>query len=102
MTNNLEKNSIDGHATYYEQNKKIVERNVDNASFLVNPETEEIFYLNSLSSAIWQLLEQPIRIDEVVDIVIKAFPDIPAEQIHKDTSNLFLEFTNKGIVRRCD
>ncbi len=102
MTCELQKNSITSHATCYEQNKKIIERNVDNASFLVNPETEEIFYLNSLSSAIWQLLEQPIRIEEVADIVIKAFPDVMAEQIYKDTSNLFLEFINKDIVRHCD
>ena len=68
----------------------------------MNPETEEIFYLNSLSSAIWQLLEQPVKIEEVVDIVIKAFPDILPEQIFKDTSKLFVEFINKDVVRRCD
>ncbi len=102
MACELSKKYNNGHAPCYEQNKKIIERNVDNASFLVNPETEEIFYLNSLSSAIWQLLEQPVKIEEVVDIVIKAFPDILPEQIFKDTSKLFVEFINKDVVRRCD
>jgi len=87
---------------YYERNKKIIERKIDNVSFLVNPVTEEIFYLNSLSSAIWQLLQQPISIEEIVDIVIKAFPNILPERIFKDTSMLFEEFVKKDIVMLCD
>lgn len=93
---------IKEHGSRYKRNKIIEHRNIDNASFLVNPETEEIFYLNSLASAIWQLLTQPISIEEVAGIVIKAFPDALTDQINKDTSKLFAELISKDIVVCCD
>lgn len=96
------KNRQDSPGPRYKRNNKIVERNIENTYFLVNPEIEEIYYLNSLSSAIWQLLVQPIRIEEVADIIIKAFQNIPPEQILDDTARLFEDLLNKDIVRRCD
>lgn len=102
MTGDLQQKDDSGHARRYVQNKKLIERNINDDSFLVNPDTEEIFYLNALSSAIWQLLEQPISLEKVADIVIKAFPDIEPEQIYKDTSTLFSEFITKDIVLRRD
>ena len=100
MTDDLQQKDDSGHARRYVKNKILIERNINNDSFLVNPETEEIFYLNALSSAIWQLLEQPITLEEVVDIISKAFPDILPEQIYRDTSALFSEFIKKDIVLR--
>jgi hypothetical protein len=85
----------------YKRNRQIVERRVDDTVFLVNPETETIFYLNPLGTVIWQLLAQPISAAEATTIVQQAFPAISPEQIADDVSGLFKKLRKKNLVLLC-
>ena len=80
------------------RNNKIVERRIDDTVFLVNPETDTVFHLNPVGTAIWQLLAQPISTAEAVTIVQAAFPDVPPKQIAHDVSVLLNKLHKKNLV----
>ena len=82
----------------YLRNPIIVERSIDNTIFLVNPETDAIFYLNQVGTAIWQLLTEPINISEAVAIVQQAFPDVQPKNIAEDVSKLIDEMSDRNLV----
>ena len=82
----------------YLRNPIIVERSIDDAVFLVNTETDAIYYLNRLGMAIWQLLTEPINIMEAVAVVQQAFPDVQAKKIAEDVSNLIHEMSDRNLV----
>lgn len=82
----------------YLRNPIIVERIFDEAVFLVNPETDAIFYLNQVGLAIWQLLKEPINIVEAVAIVQQAFPDVQPKKIAENVSKLINEMSDRNLV----
>ena len=82
----------------YLRNPIIVERSIDDAVFLVNPETDAIFYLNQVGLAIWQLLTEPINLSEVVATVQQAFPDVQPKKIAEDVSKLINEMSDRNLV----
>lgn len=82
----------------YLRNPIIVERSIDDAVFLVNPETDAIFYLNQVGTAIWQLLTEPINVLEAVAIVQQAFPDVKPKNIAEDVSKLINEMSDRSLV----
>lgn len=84
------------------RNPDILERQVDDTIFLVNPDDDTIFYLNPLSAGIWNLLAEPISPSEAKRIVQQAFPDIPSDQITADVVNLLQELEGKDLARRHD
>jgi len=85
----------------YLRNPIIVERSIDDTVFLVNPETDAIFYLNQVGAAIWQLLTEPINVLEAVSIVQQAFPDVQPKHIAEDVSKLINEMSDRNLVRCC-
>jgi hypothetical protein len=82
----------------YLRNPIIVERSIDDTVFLVNPETDNIFYLNQVGTAIWQLLTEPINVLEAVAIVQQAFPDVQPNNIAEDVSKLINEMSARNLV----
>ena len=82
----------------YVRVQTIAERRMDNTVFLVNQETDTIFYLNLLGSAIWQLLAEPTRATEVVKVVRLVFPDTPQEQIAQDVHALLGELSIRNLI----
>ena len=82
----------------YLRNPIIVERIFDEAIFLVNPETNDIFYLNRVGMAIWQLLKEPINIVQVVATVQQAFPDVKPKKIAEDVSYLINEMSARNLA----
>lgn len=86
----------------FSRNPNILERQVDDTVFLVNPEDDTIFYLNPLSAGIWRLLAEPTSTSDAGRIVQQAFPDTSPEEIASDVSKLVEELRGKGLVRRHD
>lgn len=84
------------------RNPDILERQVDDTVFLVNPEDDTIFYLNPLSAGIWNLLADPTTPSEAERIVQQAFPDVPPHQIAADVLKLLQELERKDLARRHD
>jgi len=82
----------------YVRNQKIVERCIDDTVFLVNPDTDIVFYLNPLGTGIWHLLKEPISVLDATNIVQQAFPDRPPNKIARDVSKLFNDMSKKALV----
>ena len=72
----------------------IAETPVEDDIFLVVPETEAIFHLNAVGTALWHLLAEPHVRDDLVTLLSAAFPDVPSTIIAADVdaflSNLYL------------
>ncbi len=84
--------------SYYVRNPKIAERSIDDTVFLIDPETDIVFYLNPLSTGLWQLLREPISVFDATTIVQQAFPDMPPKKIAKDVSKLINEMRKRNLL----
>ena len=82
----------------YVRNSKIVERSIDDTVYLVNPDTDIVFYLNSIGTGIWHLLKEPISVLDATNIVQQAFPDLPPNKIARDVSKLFNDMSKGNLV----
>ena len=89
-------------STCYVRNPNIAERSIDDTVFLVDPETDIVFYLNPLSTGIWQLLHDSISEFDVASIIQHAFPDVPQKEIARDLTRLINEMRKKNLVWVCD
>jgi hypothetical protein len=82
----------------YRRNEQVSVTTVDDGSFLVEPETQDIFYLDGLSVGVWTILEQPIALDELQSIVAAAFPDTPRGTVEADIAALIADMTQRKLV----
>ena len=82
----------------YVRNPKIAQRRVDESVFLIDPETDRVFYLDALSSGIWNLLGKPISMNDAVTIVQQAFPGTSSEKIAGDVSKLMNRMHRRHLV----
>ena len=71
---------------------------VEDDVFIVVPETEEIFHLNSLGRALWDLLAEPVSADELTAAVTDAFPAEPRERIAADVHAFLERLVAKGLA----
>ena len=83
----------------FSRNPDVVQREVDDTVFLVNPVDDTIFYLNALSTGLWHLLATPVTCPEAIYIVKEAFPNTPPEKIASDVAQLFKELEKNGLIR---
>lgn len=82
----------------YVQAIGVTESMVGDECFLADATGIGIFRLNPLSSAIWTLLEEPIDLDEVVDILSAAFPDVDTDQIAQDCQGLMQNLAHARLI----
>ena len=82
----------------YVRNPKIAQRRVDDSVFLIDPDTDRVFYLDAMSSGIWKLLGKPISMNDAVNIVQQAFPDTSPGKIARDVSKLMNTMHRRHLV----
>ena len=82
----------------YIRNPIISERSIDDTVFLIDPDTDIVFYLNPLSTGVWQLLKEPISVFDAADIVQQAFPEMPPSKITRDVLRLIDDMSKKNLV----
>lgn len=86
----------------YAHGSGVVQREIDDAVFLVKAGDESVFHLNALGGAVWRLLAEPTSIDEVMEILSSAFPDVALEQIEADVTKLIRRLDRRRLVARSD
>ena len=86
----------------YAHGPGVVQREVDDVVFLVKSGDESVFHLNALGAAVWRLLAEPTSIDEVMEILSSAFPDVEVELIEADVTKLIRRLDRRGLVARSD
>ena len=62
----------------------VVASEMDGDLFLVRPDDGEIYHLDRMAAAIWNLLAEPMTRADVHDLFREAFPDVAADRLAAD------------------
>ena len=73
---------------------------MNGSGFLADPDSDRIFYLNETGTAIWNCLETPTPMADVIAILQVAFPEAPGAQIEEDVRNTFAKLLRKRLIER--
>jgi hypothetical protein len=82
----------------YLRNPTVTERRVGAEHFLANPQGMAIHHLNPVGAAVWQLMAEPSTLDQLVDPLHAAFPQVPRAQIKRDVQALLDVLIDKRLV----
>ncbi len=85
-------------AQHYQQKPGVHVRQIDDQAFLADPDTDVLFHLNPVGTAVWRLLEQPTTAKDIVNLLVEAFPDAGREQITSDVSSLLDQLSHNGLT----
>jgi hypothetical protein len=82
----------------YLRNPEITETKVGAEHFLADSKGAAIHNLNAVGSAVWRLMAEPKTVEELVDPLHAAFPDVPRGQIERDVRALLGSLEAKQLV----
>ncbi|MFN0044269.1 MAG: PqqD family protein [Alphaproteobacteria bacterium] len=82
----------------YLQRPGVSATDVDGDIFLVDPDSEEVFYLNALASGLWRIVHVPATLAEAQATVRAAFPDRPADELDRDVAAALEVLLARGFV----
>ena len=82
----------------YTRSQGISQRQVDDDIFLVNPDTDALYHLNSLGAALWRLLEEETSGAQAADIICQAFPDADPTSVKSDIVKLIAELADHHLI----
>lgn len=82
----------------YIRNPAVAATEIDAETFLVEPETGEVFYLDEVTSALWRFLTEPRSTAEIVEAFTEAFPDTGEDRIADDIRAALADMTERDLV----
>lgn len=82
----------------YRRNEGVSVTEIDDGSFLVEPASQDIFYLDGLSRGVWNALAEPMSRDALHGLLADAFPDTPPQRIAADLDALLAELVGRGLA----
>jgi len=82
------------------RNPAVSETVVDDETFLVEPASQEVFYLDPVTSALWRLLAEPRSETELSALFAAAFPDAGSDRIGRDIAAATDELVARGLALR--
>ena len=85
-------------AERWQRNPAISETAVDDEMFLVEPESQEVFYLDRIASGLWRILAAPQDEADLVALFAAAFPDTPRPTIARDIAAALAEMQRRNLV----
>lgn len=86
----------------FSQNPQVVMRDMDDAVFLVNPDTDAIYQLNATGSAVWRLMAEPATAREAVAVLGQAFPEVPEKELATAVAELIADLVGRGLLVAAD
>jgi hypothetical protein len=87
-------------APRYARNPAVSTTEIEGEFFLVEPDSNEIYYLDAVTSGIWRLLDSPAGRAEIFETLAEAFPDEPPDQIADDTAKVLDEMLAARLIRQ--
>lgn len=82
----------------FKRNAAVTATEIDDGVFLVEPETQDIFFLDAMSGGLWRLLAEPQSLAAMQDVVREAFPDQPAQALDADVAAALHEMVERRLV----
>lgn len=83
----------------YRQNEEVAWRMVEGEAVLVHPSVSEVKILNAVGSRIWELLEEGISCEAIVETLYREF-EVEPEAASRDAEAFLRELEGKGLVVR--
>jgi coenzyme PQQ synthesis protein D (PqqD) len=71
---------------------------VDNDLFLIEPASEDIFYLDALAHGLWRLLGEPQDLDTILGVFGEAFPEASEARLRQDLMVALDGLLTRGLV----
>jgi hypothetical protein len=82
----------------FKRNAAVTATEIDDGIFLVEPETQDIFFLDAMSSGLWRLLSEPQSLAQMQSMVREAFPDQPAQAVDADVAAALADMVDQKLV----
>jgi hypothetical protein len=82
----------------YRRNDGLDATVIDSDLFLVEPASEEVFYLDSLGHGLWRLLAEPQELEDILVVFRAAFPDTPVQRLRTDLLAALDNLMARGLV----
>jgi len=67
-------------------------------ALLFNPDTDQVLVINSTGLMIWQALERPRTLAEVVAVLQERCVNVPADQVGADVREFVETMVGKGFI----
>ncbi len=77
--------------------KELLSSRMDNEIVMMHPESGKYFALNPVASRIWDLLETPQNLNELVEKLLKEF-DVSKETCSKEVTTFLSEIIEKKLI----
>ena len=82
----------------YERNAKTISGRLHDEMVMMDMEQGKYFSLNQTATAIWELLEKPLTLEELCDKLTGEY-DIDQEQCIEDIKEYLEEMSRLGLIR---
>ena len=82
----------------YQRNPAVSETELDGEIFLVEPESEEVFYLDTMGAGLWRLIAAPQTLEETIAIFHTAFPDADRQTVESDLRAALQTLLDRALV----
>lgn len=84
--------------TKFKRNAAVTATEIDDGIFLVEPETQDIYFLDAVSSGLWRLLAEPQTLADMQGIVREAFPDQEPAALDADVTAAIEDMAARQLV----
>ena len=84
--------------TKYVRQARVDITEVDREVFLVEPDSDEIYYLDEITSGIWRLLAEPTTSEDMATVLRAAFPDVDPARIQADLATALRDLLARDLV----
>ncbi|MDD3230678.1 MAG: lasso peptide biosynthesis PqqD family chaperone [Oscillospiraceae bacterium] len=84
--------------TIVEKRENIVTADLDGKTVMMSVENGKYYGMDEIATAIWRNIEQPIRVEQLVHILMDEF-DVSEEQCQKDVIAFLTKLYNEILIK---
>ncbi len=89
--------SLISNQSIIQRNPELVSTNMDGETVMMSIEKGEYFGLDSVGSRIWELIENPIEINKLVELLLEEF-EVDRELCEADTFEFLNQLNAKKLL----
>jgi hypothetical protein len=78
--------------------ESLVVREEEDGAFLFDPVTGDLKYANAAAKEIFLMLKDEKGVTEIVQQMIRQYPDVPEDRIRQDVNGLIESLTAEGFL----
>ena len=82
----------------YKRKAGVSETEIDDGVFLVEPQSQEIYFLDAISRGLWRLMGEASSLEDLQRAVREAFPDQAPAEVDRDVAAAIGEMTERGLL----